>query len=735
MKNKRRRQRGVKSASRQTSPRSDDNEAIQRDDTASRFFEPINEGTAHKENNYTRRSMSPTQAEVDALSDDRLSTPPYIVHPAHPKKMAWDMFIGSLIMYSVVIVPYRICFWQTPSHTAYVTDWLIDGCFLLDMGLSFRVAFTDAVTSELVVDANAIRSHYLRTWFTIDFLSTVPIDQLVAAFMGSTSGSKARLLKLIRILRLFRLIKLVRLMSKKQKPSMSMESSSFEINPAFGKVGRLLFIICFLAHLFACGFHFIAYDSATPRGWLKYDMCLGEDAETCVYDSGLAYMLSLYWTVATMTAVGYGDVSAASNAERAYSIVTQVVGAAMFGFIIGDISSIMETMDMRTALRRDKMAEVKAYLTDRKLPVQLQQRVKHYYRYFLARTSIIHEESILEEVSSNLRTQVVRESHALAIKKISLLDSADPGFVNALFSKLKPTFQLPQDTIATQGNIAKEMFFLLVGKVEEFVTVNAHSSSESPMPLGDVVSSCQSSDPHRDIILCEHKPGSHFAEVGVLLAHLHTTSFRSLEFCDLFVLSKEALYDILFHWKEEKQRMVGLATMRAKVVKNASVAQERFNVKDPGVLYLEMELPRCLKGEIMYAVFAMLLGALIFGYVVGSMASLVGKLSLSKSQHRDKMLHVRQYMIERKLSVETQKKMRHFYFHYLERKSAFDESAILSDLSASLRQEVIMCLHADVITKIGIFEDKLVRRTATIRAKTFSTTFVLTRENLEVISY
>ena len=93
----------------------------------------------------------------------------------------------------------------------------------------------------------------------------------------------------------------------------------------------------------------------------------------------------------------------------------------------------------------------------------------------------------------------------------------------------------------------------------------------------------------------------------------------------------------------------------------------------------------------------------MFGYVVGSMASLVGKLSLSASQHRDKMMEITQYMHERKLSIATQQKVRHFYAHYLARKSAFDENAILDDLSASLRQEVVLCLNGDVVSKIKIF--------------------------------
>ena len=40
------------------------------------------------------------------------SAPQYFVHPQSPVKIFWDMFVGIVIMYSVVILPYRIMFNQ-----------------------------------------------------------------------------------------------------------------------------------------------------------------------------------------------------------------------------------------------------------------------------------------------------------------------------------------------------------------------------------------------------------------------------------------------------------------------------------------------------------------------------------------------------------------------------------------------------------------------------------------------
>lgn len=62
------------------------------------------------------------------------------------------------------------------------------------------------------------------------------------------------------------------------------------------------------------------------------------------------------------------------------------------------------------------------------------------------------------------------------------------------------------------------------------------------------------------------------------------------------------------------------------------------------------------------------------------------------------------YMKSRNLPRELQMRIRRYYKHYLEKKTAFDEGSILSELSTFLRQEVAMFLVNDTLYKIPLFE-------------------------------
>ena len=164
--------------------------------------------------------------------------------------------------------------------------------------------------------------------------STVPIDKVVSFLSGGgdMGGSNA---KLIRILRLARLAKLARVLKLgKFLKNVDMDA----VNPAAFGVVSLFFKILFTGHLLSCFWFFMTSDTverdATESDWATDN---GIHNETLT----VQYATSFYWTIATMMAVGYGDVFASNSTERLYSIFAQLVGAISFGAMIATVNILV----------------------------------------------------------------------------------------------------------------------------------------------------------------------------------------------------------------------------------------------------------------------------------------------------------------------------------------------------------------------------------------------------------
>lgn len=67
------------------------------------------------------------------------------------------------------------------------------------------------------------------------------------------------------------------------------------------------------------------------------------------------------------TTVGYGDITSANDLERCAAIVGMIIGATVFGYIIGNVAVIMENFDIEDAIETTKMNQIKDWLYDRKV--------------------------------------------------------------------------------------------------------------------------------------------------------------------------------------------------------------------------------------------------------------------------------------------------------------------------------------------------------------------------------
>ncbi|GLD92711.1 hypothetical protein PINS_up001290 [Pythium insidiosum] len=85
----------------------------------------------------------------------------------------------------------------------------------------------------------------------------------------------------------------------------------------------------------------------------------------------------------------------------------------------------------------------------------------------------------------------------------------------------------------------------------------------------------------------------------------------------------------------------------------------------------------------------MAFGVSFFGYVVGTISSLVANLDVAAAQHEQRMLLIKEYILSRAIPKPLSRRLRDHFEYYYQNRSVFKEKQILSRLPSALRNEMV----------------------------------------------
>ena len=274
----------------------------------------------------------------------------YFVHPESGYKVIWDIVVSLFIVYSCLDVPFRIGFNQEATGFFWWLDLFIDISFFADIILNFRTAYYDR-KGLLVWNGWRVARHYLQGAFMLDLVSTVPFN-MILSFLVDGNSSILRSTKLLRALRLIRLLRLMRLI--KLGKFFARFAEDVTVNQSLVQLGKMSGVILVCGHLLGCGWFWVS-SSTDGMNWVTEN---GVDQ----MDLSQQYVVSLYWAFTTMTTVGYGDVNATNTGERVMALLSMLVGASIFGYVVGNVTMVVESINAQASLRKEKMDSVKEFV-------------------------------------------------------------------------------------------------------------------------------------------------------------------------------------------------------------------------------------------------------------------------------------------------------------------------------------------------------------------------------------
>ncbi|MBU0935762.1 MAG: ion transporter [Spirochaetes bacterium] len=417
----------------------------------------------------------------------------------------WNILISLVSIGAVLVLPLSLVYPILSPAMAVLSGLFLSMLFAIDLVLEFFTSYVRI--GQVVTDRKEIASRYLRHGFVLDLISALPWFLMVSLLFESGSSAFS-LIGLVHLLKLVKANRLVKTLVEER------------INPAILRLMLLVFWIIIAAHLISCAWIIV---SGNPDQLAPVDR----------------YVLAMYWTVTTITTIGYGDITPKGTTQILFVIMVEIFGAAMYGLVIGNIAGLIANIDVAKTQYKEKLEKINAFFKYRAIPAEIKRKIDNYYAYLWETRRGYNEMAILDDLPNALKESVALCLNKEIIEKVPLFNSAEPPLIRDIIINLKPAVFTPGDYVVRAGEYGDEVFFISRGSV-------------------DVMS------PDETAKYATLTSGAFFGEMALLLSTARTATIKAVEYCDLYVLDKATFDKVIGRYPAFQESIRKMAEERRK---------------------------------------------------------------------------------------------------------------------------------------------------------------------------
>uniref|UniRef100_A0A8D0UT58 Cyclic nucleotide-binding domain-containing protein n=1 Tax=Sus scrofa TaxID=9823 RepID=A0A8D0UT58_PIG len=414
----------------------------------------------------------------------------WIIHPYSDFRFYWDLTMLLLMVGNLIIIPVGITFFKDENTTPWIVFNVVsDTFFLIDLVLNFRTGIVVEDNTEIILDPQRIKMKYLKSWFVVDFISSIPVDYIfliVETRIDSEVYKTARALRIVRftkilsLLRLLRLSRLIRYIHQWEE----IFHMTYDLASAVVRIVNLIGMMLLLCHWDGCLQFLVPMLQDFPDDcWVSINNMVNNSW-------GKQYSYALFKAMSHMLCIGYGRQAPVGMSDVWLTMLSMIVGATCYAMFIGHATALIQSLD--SSRRQYQEKQVEQYMSFHKL--------------------------ILGELSEPLREEIINFNCRKLVASMPLFANADPNFVTSMLTKLRFEVFQPGDYIIREGTIGKKMYFIQHGVVSVLTKGNKETK------LAD---------------------GSYFGEICLLTRGRRTASVRADTYCRLYSLSVDNFNEVL----------------------------------------------------------------------------------------------------------------------------------------------------------------------------------------------
>ncbi|CAD8122991.1 unnamed protein product [Paramecium sonneborni] len=378
----------------------------------------------------------------------------FLLEPDDTIIIIWNIYFLWIVTINVLFVSLRLSFEEIVEMDWNLKDFIFEQLPTYSFLLEIIIKFNTCIYSRGVLIKNRKRliKRYIRREFLIDMVLIIPF------FIGRQLDFIY--LDLIIILKMFQISKLTYSLFNRLELTQQ-QTAIFELV-------KLIFFILLCAHFSACIWHKLGiwgnWGNVTSITWLK-----NQQLQDSLWID--RYIVSFYWSIVTMTTIGYGDITPVNLTERLFCIVMTLISTATFAYSVNSIGQIFKDMSKQSVQFKTNMNSLNKFLKNQKISPALQIQFRRYFEYFWSKPS---QEVIQfqDQIPKQLKDLMIVEINMKMLKQLDLFKQFSNSLLNTLCLEFQEQQLQPDEYLFKLNYRADKLYILVNGQIDLFVWIN-----------------------------------------------------------------------------------------------------------------------------------------------------------------------------------------------------------------------------------------------------------------------
>jgi hypothetical protein len=310
---------------------------------------------------------------------------------------------------------------------------------------------------------------YIYGSFRFDLLCSLPVYYIALAFQSDMRA--VVMWRLVQSLRMWRFTLYLDYVMEALS-----EYANIRVSTAMLRIFQMFLLVILLCHWFGCYYFYLALKGGEinmdeeDKSWVMMD---DKDNST---DTSVLYLRGFYWSLYTVTTIGYGSVPCNRVTERLFSMFVMAVGAIICDAgITAVLSSYISNKDYQAGTNNRRIKCCKRFMMSGFVEQEIQTRILNFYSYADSELSNLDESEILGDVSVSVSQSILHHFCYDSLRKSSYLSTMKDGGVSSLVHTMKPYIAVPGEKIIEIGVENVQVYILQRGRCVSKDSTGVHS--------------------------------------------------------------------------------------------------------------------------------------------------------------------------------------------------------------------------------------------------------------------